>query len=185
MHESGMTYGEVAVLEALDHVGLPQDTFRRLKELRYFLSEEVKSAAQYEENIQVEKLTDDDLDLGGSWRILWTHDVVKAEIKNTFTSRRATGYRELRDRWILSMADIWEACTGKWPSYARDPDTAGPKPLAFLEFCLGAAQVEDPDSFGDLPTRGVIFFTEDSGLTHIRETMRRYNKARSLWEAAQ
>mgnify|MGYP004174597267 CR=1 FL=1 len=80
-----------------------------------------------------------------------------------------------------SPMDKWS----RWPSYARDPDTAGPKPLAFLEFCLGAAQVEDPDSFGDLPARGVIFFTEESGLTHTRETMRRYTKARSTWEVAQ
>jgi hypothetical protein len=41
------------------------------------------------------------------------------------------------------MADIWEACTGKWPSYARNPDTAGMKPKAFMEFCLNASQIED------------------------------------------
>lgn len=184
--DGGMSDGEVVVLEALAHVGLPQDTFRRLKELNYFLSEKVQEIGQYEEYIQDQKIKDSELDIRSSWRMLWVHDAAQVKIdKNTSTHRRARSYQELRDRWILSLADIYRLCTGLWPSYAREPATAGPKPKAFLEFCLRAAQVGDLIDMGKHPTRGVIFFTEESGLTHIRDTMKRYNKARSAWEAAQ
>ena len=188
--DDGLTDAEIAVLEGLVHVGLPIDTLHKLGVLHRLLSEKVSNADAEERYLEFESNFPwhDPHDPYGdpAWKHHWVRDEAMAELGDEFlASKRARSYREFRERWILSMAMVWEICTGSWPSYAREPAAAGPKPLAFMEFCLSAAQVEDPDHFGDHPTRGVIFFTEGSGLTHIRETMRRYNKARSTWEAAQ
>ena len=188
--DNGLTDGEIAILEGLEAVGLPIETLHKLEALHSLLTGQVESAEEDERRIRYESA----LVWNGpyspydypAWTRIWISDEPKARVGGGLLSaRRSRSYRELRQRWILSMAMVWEICTGSWPSYSRSPQTAGPKPKAFLDFCLSAMHVQEPSGLGEYPKRGHIFFTEESGLTHIKETMKRYKKLERIWKASQ